>query len=193
MKERPILFSGAMVRSILDGRKTQTRRIVKPQPKHRIIKADDGKWYDADCINPGIEVNCRYGKVGDRLWVKETFNLCGGKPFYRADGKMHADWKWKPSIFMPRFASRITLEITDVRVERLNAISVADVKAEGIFLNPKYLRLWTWDGIAGNSSNPVYAYQLLWDSINEKTHPWISNPFVWVITFRRLPLVQSLL
>lgn len=150
MNSKPILFTGPMVRAILDGRKTQTRRAVKPQPQHMPILCsagltvgadflkDGSEWVDADCINAGVPMINPYGTIGDTLWVKETFlnNAIAGYPpvyFYRADSddKPH-DKKWKSPIFMPRKFSRITLEIVSVRVERLNAISADDAIAEGI-------------------------------------------------------------
>ncbi len=145
MKERPILFSGPMVRAILDGRKTQTRRVVKPQPKtveHREIRTyfiDEGcfdGWVD-DTTNSSF--CCPYGAPGERLWVREAFsapyktdvehrNFTG---FYRATDSERSI-RWKPSIFMPRWASRIELEITNICVERVQAISEADAAAEGM-------------------------------------------------------------
>lgn len=184
MKERPIVFSALMVRAILNGRKTQTRRIVKPQPKHRAIQSSkDGKWYDADCIHPGIEMKCPYGIPGDQLWVKETFfvRAAGRCCVYRASldpteaagiGAMYGGWK--PSIFMPRKLSRITLEITGVRVERLWDISQEDAMAEG---QPDI-----------SEESPYCAkewYSRLWESINGKDS-WAKNPWVWVIGFKRI-------
>lgn len=208
MKERPILFSGEMVRAILDGRKTQTRRVVKPQPFRRAICGTNGVWYDADCINPGTPIPMRYGHVGDRLWVKEAhyfFDGAGsfarfktGRVWYRADGLK--TFKWRPSIFMPRWASRVTLEITGVRVERLQEISDDDAKAEGIEgrWHPDDNRCWTWKDYRrsqrlgediyhyGSLVTPRSTYEGLWDSINGKKHSWESNPFCWVIEFKRL-------
>ncbi len=168
-KERPILFSGPMVRAILDDRKTQTRRVLKPQPSHGVTIS---KFEDRWCCNgllTGIPKKlskpfaCPHGEVGDRLWVREAFyiDLCpyesGPLPesaefddwrdaiYYRADGDCcdqipececatEGKPKWRPSIHMPRWASRITLEITGVRVERLNDISEEDAIAEGVVL-----------------------------------------------------------
>ena len=163
MKERPILFSGAMVRAILDGSKTQTRRIMKNQPPADTFRMDTfhhpkGQHYFwaykeafSGCeLHPGWEpICCPYGKPGDRLWVREAFmhepaDYCWeasvsipSRPattIYRADSDPRGEAKgcgWKPSIHMPRALSRITLEITGVRVERLNDCSEADAKAEG--------------------------------------------------------------
>ena len=164
MKERPILFSAPMVRPILEGRKTQTRRIVKPQP------TEAQSYTELLKNNP-------YGQPGNRLWVKETFAVdIGAEPetppyAYRADRERPGNWK--PSIFMPRWASRITLEIVSVRVERLTKISVKDCLAEGIQL-------------AGRDTGDVRAaYKRLWNSING-AGSWDANPYVWVITFNRL-------
>ena len=139
MTDRPILFSGPMVRALLDGRKTQTRRIMKPQPRanDRLRKRLDSRDFTAFRRHePPIENwRCPYGGPGDRLWVKETH--LGGSPgvaniIYRADGEVPGV-RWRPSIHMPRRASRVTLAITDVRVERLQDISEADAIAEGLY------------------------------------------------------------
>jgi hypothetical protein len=204
MKERPILFSGPMVRALLEGRKTQTWRVVKPQPKNMVIRAvqeapgERCKWYDADCIYPGVEMICPYGQPGDRLWVKETHWLFGRwhkngmSETGRQKWKFHADracgvmfaptaffpsreqngWHKRPSIFMPHWASRITLEITKTPVERLRDISPNDCRAEGM---PK----------DNNDIGVRYGYGQLWNQINGKGS-WDANPWVWVITFRKL-------
>lgn len=179
-KERPILFSGPMVRAILDGRKTQTRRIVKDESKAK---------RDID----GIYWGCPYGLIGDRLWVRETWfdNLCPRTPadglnevYYRADGEAHEqfpgdymDMRWTPSIHMPRWASRITLEVTGVRVERLNEIDADDVFAEGA-LTTDY-EWWHVDLMVRQQ------FQILWESINGPGS-WAANPWVWVIEFKRV-------
>lgn len=198
MNERPILFSGSMVEAILDGRKTQTRRVIHPQP-------DECIWFDVQptpyrhVINPQQPnvvhkniIKCPYGKVGDSLWVRETWtinsNVRDGDStayYYRAScGRNNI--KWRPSIFMPREASRITLEITDVRVERLQDISEKDALAEGVLdyeVKPQTVRLpehkaWRL---------PQVEFQKLWDSINKKRdYGWNSNPWVWVIEFRQV-------
>ena len=173
VKERPILFSGEMVRAILDGRKTQTRRVVKPQPPPL-----------------GGFVKNPYGQPGDRLWVRETWAL-DDKYYYRADGAVgDRCGKWKPSIHMPRAASRITLEITGVRVERLQEITISDIYAEGA-ITDEWLE-WRDDvsgvGMPAGSriENERDVWEKLWDSINGKTYPWKSNPWVWVIEFKRI-------
>jgi hypothetical protein len=187
MKERPILFSGPMVRAILEGRKTQTRRPLRRQPNYtprmlyvpyrggkRICVRDDKNFYD-------YWNWCSYGVPGDRLWVRETW-FQGYATVYRADhpecqpSGYSAD-KWRPSIFMPRWASRLTLEITDVRVQQVQAISEADANAEGCDL-PARDQDW---------SQCRRWYQDLWDSINAKRGcGWATNPWVWALTFRRI-------
>lgn len=176
-KERPILMSAPMVMALLDNRKTQTRRIVKflPGCRHDMQQRADGTyWPDWTKDDYTGDQPCPHGRPGDRLWVKETFNLCGGKPFYRASGEMHADWKWKPSLFMRRENSRITLEIARVRCERLNDISEADARAEGC--EP-----------LGDDVSQAFrlGYMHLWGRINGPGS-WSANPWVWVIEFRRV-------
>jgi len=181
IKERPILFSGPMVRAILDGRKTMTRRVIKyPAVTVEHDRIIAGRFIDpkTGCVDGQFDViACPYGQPGDRLWVRETYNSCGGKPFYRADGELHPDWKWRPSIFMPRWASRITLEITAVRVERLKDITIEDAQAEGV----------TPLGVEGDGRRWRAAFRELWDSLNAKRgHGWGANPWVWVISFKRV-------
>ena len=195
MKERPILFNAPMVRAILDGRKTVTRRVVKPQPAGEIRRGepDFNHWIDTKYWerqnqkeNRGIGTRgfaCPYGQPGgDRLYVRETFghferneNFAPGcEVFYRADGESLAVEPWRPSIHMPRWASRITLEITSVRVERLQDISVADAIAEGC---P--------GGEHGDRYAALEQYRALWESINGPGS-WDANPWVWAITFKRV-------
>ena len=199
-QERPILFSGAMVRAILDGSKTQTRRVAKPV-KH----PDLGDVYAPGALvlerepQHVIDRACPYGQPGDRLYVRETWaqptTLDPGPTFYRADypdsvlGKYEnlppaEAITWKPSIHMPRALSRILLEITGVRVERLNDCSEADARAEGIA--PE---LDGWTDYSNPSCqlcpNPVDSYRTLWDSING-AGAWAANPWVWVVEFRRI-------
>lgn len=192
MKERPILFSGPMVRAILDGRKTQTRRVVKPQPDQRYyLRSGENvpggeAWaceWDGDEHN-GMElhqqtIRCPYGVLGDRLWVRETHALwvpgCKGGISYKADhidprgDGPSAPIKWRPSIHMPRYASRILLAITGVRVERLHDISEDDALAEGAD-SSRHARDW---------------FQSVWLSING-AGSWDANPWVWVVGFQRL-------
>jgi len=194
MKEHPIIFNTPMVQAILDGRKTQTRRVVKPQPKpHQsggwvwekvggVIATASGKIYKSKMLirNP-------YGKPSDRLWVRETFTIIDDREFggdlypeYKADNpnaKYPGEWpedeakgnpeapKWKPSIHMPKKYARIWLEITGVRVERLKGLTPEDGIAEGV-------EHWS-------------IFPSLWDSINGKKHPWKSNPWVWVVEFTK--------
>ncbi len=187
-KERPILFSASMVRAILDGRKTQTRRIVKDTGLYAI----DEKFHGEETANRergNLATQCKYGQPGDWLWVKETFQAhpIYGYPVYRSDYMLEngrygpnpvdaENWPWRPSIFMPRRASRITLKITSVRVERLQDISDTDALAEGI----------TGYEHGADQPLPVMCYQTLWDSLNAKRgFGWNVNPWVWVLEFRR--------
>ena len=186
MKERPILFSGQMVRAILDGRKTQTRRIVKnatgPFWNHsgyRIVMRDGFTFWETHGGIPneyGPAFACPYGKPGDRLWVRETWAPAEWPPtgppaVYRADEGMFAS-RWKPSIHMPRWASRINLEVVSVRVERLQDISEEDALAEGITLVER-------------GTSPVDQFNKLWESINGPGS-WEANPWVWVVEFKRI-------
>ena len=206
VRERPILFSAPMVRSILDGRKTQTRRVVEPQPDKVVLSYYPGGLvaHDLECNETAIKYGngfedddrqwkCPYGAPGDRLWVRETWQQdpAGDRAVcYRATGHdekcVIPDHLWRPSIFMPRWASRLTLGITAVRVQRLQEISEDDAIAEGCKL-PASGRITDVQGgqYAGRIWwNAVTWYKELWDSINGKTHPWTSNPWVWVIEFR---------
>lgn len=208
-REKPILFSGAMVRAILDGRKTQTRRIVKGawhEPDGYLQsepEGENGEWYfSCRKVPASFVARCPYGREGDRLWVRETFqtgDVAMNEPHgtvYRAtdpDWGTMEGWKWKPAIHMPRWASRITLEITQVRVQRLQDISEDDAKAEGV----------EHDGIVGyycddgNPNDPEdfgahrcnwrFGFKMLWESINAKRgYGWEKNPWVWAISFRRV-------
>jgi hypothetical protein len=240
MKERPIIFSGPMVRAILEGRKTQTRRVIKPQPPQEYDVAIESEghpgewlfWIDdyADTMTvhwPDKPIKCPYGQPGEtRLWVRETWCPVAGGPLmvqpaiaYKADCSMtpvdnlqdgwtvyNADlpelWKWRPSIFMPRWASRITLELTGVRAERVQDISNDDAWCEGACNSPEY--------------NCRAYFKELWDSINAKRKPrhirrrppkgkpidqyeekhyaqrepspysWDANPWVFVLEFKRV-------
>lgn len=200
MKERPILFSAPMVRAILEARKTQTRRVVFKddcQDCHQPWWCSGTHWQDGDEL-----LHCPYGVAGDHLWVRETF--CVGyeyapgeftalpfdgcervrKTFYRAtddDAPDEPRRPWKPSIHMPRWASRITLEVVSVRVERLQDITEADAKAEGVepYLSGEY-SLYL-------DSNERTNLARLWDSINAKRgFGWDANPWVWVIEFKQV-------
>jgi len=201
MKERPILFNGAMVRALLDGTKTQTRRVVKPQPSassDSAILGPDSVWrFSHPTLRGPVshatdDVRCPYGQPGDRLWVRETWThpLHHSHPIalYRATDESaalaHLDFdRWIPSIHMPRWASRITLEVTDVRVERLNDCSEMDAMAEGMPFNASAVGTPTPGARPGPSA--IAAYRGLWESING-AGSWELNPWVWVLGFKRL-------
>lgn len=209
MKERPIIFSAPMVRTILGGQKTQTRRPVKPVGAHEIfafIGRDDRPTGEFGwCSSPRYvtkHIHCPYGQPGDRLWVRETWQAWTEFNNVRADaisaeGRLRLNYPadgntWnariRRSIHMPRWASRITLEITNVRVERLQNISDEDAIADGIeqvdALNGT--PLWRLYGKEPwNTVSPIQSYQSLWQSIYGAAS-W-SDPWVWVIEFRRLP------
>ena len=230
MTERGMIFNGEMVRAILDGRKTQTRRPVKFPILDRNLGCELAGNELAGELSAGNYLNSAFGKPGDRIWVRETWatlgnedgccidwegNLCKGDErsaarIYRASCEQRpgdyglwsipddAYWKphtkehkfegaWRPSIHMPRWASRILLEITGVRVERLNAISEEDATAEGVppagsllpdypgtFLTPK-----------GDFATAKVAFQRLWESIYGE-ESWKANGWVWVISFKRV-------
>jgi len=211
MKERPILFSGPMVRAIVTGQKTVTRRVMKPQPQKAPVDVVDGvpSW-DSPTNSAGeVQMNtqhgkpCPYGKPGDRLWVRETFSRSNpggdeGVYFYRADGRFpsvmgggcfYGDEIWKPSIHMPRFASRILLEVTDVRVERLQAITWEEALDEGIgdhrFECDRPVEPDGYPACSCGSVGYVDAFAELWNTING-TGAWDTNPWVWVVEFKRI-------
>ncbi|HFZ1094875.1 TPA: hypothetical protein ACIJTY_000356 [Klebsiella oxytoca] len=231
MTERGMIFNGEMVRAILNGRKTQTRRIVnwhglneglnlkfsglkaREYPNGWVIESDNRSSSEWRC-KPTL---CPFGSVGDRIWVRETFSCIGNEDGHPVDAKgnlcsreeaqriyrasaiqkpnNYGLWSspdgfdfegaWTPSIHMPRWASRILLEITNVRVERLNSIHDVDAMREGI------QNLTTCShadfGIPGvvNAQHPVRAFQLLWESIYGADN-WKANPWVWVIEFKRV-------
>jgi len=235
--ERPILFSGPMVRAILEGRKTQTRRVLccrsgpykGKTPLDVLPMKAPNEWIGLMELYPnhGQLFRCRFGVPGDRLWVRETFYHIGetGEVFYRAtdDSSKGNDLRWpgpwQPSIHMPRKLSRITLEITEIRVQRLQEISEEDAKAEGIAtlysaweLKQIWLRsvdpetmgwknyLWhghfndgdgnklsdSWPYQYSNYTDARGSYSSLWQLINAAKYPWESNPWVWVIEFKRV-------
>ncbi|MGP2644820.1 hypothetical protein ACTVKS_15350 [Serratia bockelmannii] len=222
MKERPVIFNGEMVRAIIDGRKTQTRRVMKVQPSEHFhpmnmsLELDySARWYTPGVIDKdgylqpatgqvfGVAGEdegyaCPFGAVGDLLWVRETWssdfanyypndrvwyaadnNRCsdievvnGVRGIYSPESDVHVPFRWRPSIHMPRWASRITLEITGVRVERLNDISDGDAISEGCS---------TADMKSGECVADVFAR--LWSSIYGGDS-WNANPWVWVIEFK---------
>ncbi|OOH81308.1 hypothetical protein BOW65_09510 [Pseudomonas koreensis] len=215
IKERPILFSAPMVRAILDGRKTVTRRPVKGAAL---------KWLEEfvpEFVAHTANGICPFGQIGDRLWVRESFWHAGsyvqtypeddvgswsgtGRVHYRADGAPPNEpnhdypnglrngaysaaepakiWRARPSIHMPRWASRILLEITDVRVERLQDITYEQAAAEGVHRGP--LREWCASDEGGACHKyPVPAFRDLWQSTGGD---WDANPWVWCVSFRRL-------
>lgn len=220
-KERPILFNGAMVRAILEGRKTVTRRVVKPQPDFLGSMVDPTTPFMTLDAGLHARIVCPFGKPGDRLWVRETFATLGNEDgvaidwndnmvrgdergaarIYRASCGVgdyglwqipdKAFWKpdtngvqyegtWRPSIHMPRWASRILLEITHVRVERLQDITRSDIRAEGLQCPPE---------LASDDVSPNYrdwypaAFRDLWNSTGGD---WDANPWVWVVEFKRV-------
>ena len=212
MRERPLLFSGPMIRALLAGRKTITRRIVtvpwkgsrRALPYEPYFVESDGKlMVDDDAFDDGGGTGWReYAEYvgtyrpGDRLWVRETFaaNVPGcehqGGYAYRAD---HNDprgdgpanpMRWTPSIFMPRKASRLTLQVTGVRVERLQQITEDGARAEGV---PGDTVWGEW--MAGRPSHKA-AFVHLWDEINGHRAGWCDNPWVWVVEFQRLSGAQ---
>jgi hypothetical protein len=205
MNKHPILFNGEMVEAILAGRKTQTRRVVKPQPSSSskwigwIIStgwhdknAGCAQWADDTFPFSAIihKVRCPYGLLGDQLWVREAWRpldedmpvgllMQGDEIYYRADYVGDAlDGKWRPSIHMPRWASRITLEIVNIRVARVQEISEAEAGSEGV---PALHIIY--------NNGPSYrdTFKELWNSINAKRgFSWDVNPWVWVIEFKRI-------
>jgi len=218
MTERGMIFNGEMVRAILDGRKTQTRRVMKPQPE---VCPRGGHWWPSNVFKTMLHVEeemqngkggwgglvgdaCPFGDVGDRIWVRETWaeagagNVGGSRcrapdlKLYRAHVPSHyenvppaEEIRWTPSIHMPRWASRILLEITDVRVQRLNSISEGDACAEGVEFDCMHC-----DGPFGGCDctqpdSAEEAFAALWKSIYGK-ESWQANPWVWVIEFKRI-------
>nr|ELR5076603.1 hypothetical protein [Providencia rettgeri] len=236
MKERGIIFNSEIVRAILDGRKTQTRRALTNKDYLKITKATGcGEFHPESLTDKDTQqlycLHNPFGQIGDRLWVRETYSLLGNEDacpidwndnivndkteaarIYRASCAQksgdyglwsipdEADWKphteemkfegsWTPSIHMPRWASRITLEITDVRVERLNNISPRDVVAEGLIKLPatgRYVRFQGAQhfGLAYDSHKNAFAD--LWDEVSKPDCNYESNPWVWVIEFLKI-------
>lgn len=207
-RERPILFSGPMVRAILAGKKTQTRRVVKPQPNRDAGYASNpfkwsrvkqvGPWFHIISDDPSgmFTVHCSYGTPGDTLWVRETWNVPPGSNVdaevaYFADGHHDETATWRPSIHMPRWASRLSLSVTDVRVERLHELTRNDAIAEGIpQMHGEAVRLGLVDAAYSvddwDNSTSVENFANLWDKLNSERAPWKSNPWVWVVAFERI-------
>ncbi|HCO5811701.1 TPA: hypothetical protein OBN97_002548 [Escherichia coli] len=227
MKERGMIFNAEMVRALLSGRKTQTRRIMKVQPESNQLglllitdstkHSDIGKYHWAESNATGNHVrsklfSCPFGAVGDRIWVRETWSsdfanyypndrvwyaadnnrqldievVDGVRGIYSPESDVHVPFRWQPSIHMPRWASRILLEITDVRVERLNAISEEDARAEGI-IDGGCLNCGEPEpcGCANPEPDATDAFAYLWQSIYGQEN-WNANPWVWVIGFKRV-------
>lgn len=202
MKERPLLFSAPMVRAYLAGMKTQTRRIVKDTDVRDVGAFGIAAYVTSRAVkergrtigNRDITKTCPYGGPGDRLWVKETFvyRTKHNRYYYRANHPVHDPYAhdgWRPSIFMPRKASRITLEITEVRIERLQEISEEDACAEGAPMLVVGHGTITPDDLKaepGYWSPNLYraGYEDLWESINGPGS-WEANPWVWAISFPR--------
>ncbi len=214
MTERPILFNATMVRAVLAGTKTQTRRVVKPQFAKEaapvempatdpirgwVVGGHSGIWWCDAAANPDEAMRCPYGKPGDRLWVREAWRVFAAfnkKPprditrnelvWYEAQDEVPfhptAFGRLRPSMFMPRWASRITLEVTGVRVERLRDISEADAMAEGV---PSADLASGRECIFPHQGTYRWGFQLLWESINGPSS-WGSNPWVWCVSFRRV-------
>lgn len=216
MKERPIIFNSEMIRALVDGRKTQTRRPLKSR------HLGNGDWACAFCENgmrlDGLsDIKCPYGKIGDRLWVKETWspdpnadhdsrNTCTeskisfvewngcGQPIDQIPVELRnpknviykSDWRggdliWTPAIHMTRWASRITLEITGIRIERVRDITKENAIGEGVCF-----------GDGSDSFGPIEAFIRLWNSIYEfKGLGWDANPWVWVIEFKMMEIKQK--
>lgn len=192
MKEHPILFSAPMVRAILEGRKSQTRRVMKPQPDIIV-----GGFPAFDDMGDLLKYPAKY-RVGDRLWVRETWRPKGhfptGWPYeYRATAEADytpTDGPWKPSIYMPRAASRITLEITEVRAERLQEITRPDAEHEGLDTFSTLYRNYNPLPLKSGAewvTDPKESFRSLWEKINSRAS-WEANPYVWAISFQAMKL-----
>jgi hypothetical protein len=224
-------MNGAMVRAALEDRKTQTRRVIKPQPSGQLFHTMAWEWQRGSLSDDREIVRCPYGIPGDRLWVRETFFAfgrwetrfnakkgrdewhfidmtaeCGKWYFYAASSAPDAEsfrrssivpmWWKRPAIFMPRAASRIDLDMSHVRVQRLQAITEADAIAEGLLAHRK--GGWHVEqpppGIEGSNhfgfTTPSGAYRDLWESING-AESWAADPYVWVIDFKRIDPMKT--
>ena len=185
IREVPIIFSAPMVEAILEGRKTQTRRVLHPQPNIILGQYPDGTIETNLIFRRGDQrIHPRY-QVGDRLWVKETWNddWCD-HVIYKADGGSAkaagyaTEPKWKSGRFMFKKHARIWLEVTAVRAEQITSITTADAIAEGVIAPADCPSDGTWA--------PTLCFAELWDSIHGKTHPWSENCWVWAYTFKRI-------
>lgn len=195
VKERPILFSTPMVQAIIEGRKTVTRRIIKKQPE--VDQQTGGHYLDLfnrvvswEAYKESMPPFCPYGGIGHILWVRETFcstYTVGADDkeiiLYKAnDGDERIldamGWKWKPSLFMPKYQCRLFLEITSIRVERLQEITREDAAKEGVCFTDDKKPSWVQ-----KHRFPEENFQILWEMINGK-HSWAANPWVWVIEFK---------
>ena len=215
MKERPILFSGPMVRAILDGRKTQTRRAVKPQPLQDQPELRNGIVHWPTRVAT-VEETCPYGQAGDVLWVREKWAKSINNTLYAADhGSVERigdgprdvtdewDWdrnvpnRWKPSIHMPRASCRLRIEVVSVRVERVQEISEVDAIAEGVqserdhygdpAINEKYLGTIAWHRYDEKACSAMSAVES-YSTLWDSINgkgSWASNPWVWVVEFKR--------
>jgi len=192
VRERPILFSGPMVRAILGGRKTMTRRVIEPRSclAHsgivKVVNIGGANWERVTSRN-SYATRCPYGEAGDHLWVRETFGYGHANAphsiahfVYRADGEPFVEpGFWKPSIHMPRSASRIDLEVTEIRAERLQDMTMGDMDLEGTPWEPT-------NRLDGDKSRLEW-FRSLWDKLNARRgHSWESNPWVWVVSFKRI-------
>jgi len=220
VKERGIIFSGEMVQAVLEGHKTETRRVVRPQPWLHCDTFIVPKWiwrkendpFDfTDNLVDALIKCCPYGAIGDKLWVRETWAVSRllddvppreleflttnhdfpqGTICYRADsynGTNPLRGKWRPSIHMPRWASRLTLEVTDVRAERLRDITAEDIMAEGIRCKMPGTTAQLYTGDLPQDKSLRTAFVRLWDSLNKKRgFGYATNPWVWVVEFEIL-------
>lgn len=200
VRERPIIMTGESVRAILDGTKTQTRRVITQRVREsgQTLTTTpgwygDGRSYSADDVLEYFGP-CPYGQPGDRLWVRETWKWPHDGIVYRADlpwGESSYEKGWRSPIHMSRCMSRLTLELTEVRVQRVQEISEGDAKAEGAGRRfevdaATFLRNSQWD--PETASTHRLGFKHLWNEINARRgHGWDANPWVWALTFRRLP------
>jgi hypothetical protein len=214
MKERPIIFSTEMVRTIIGGHKTQTRRVIKPQPFAVFHVKSTVKRETTESLAAMADIlyreeapkSCPFGQPGDRLWVRETFGVQlepgifedypNGYVIYKADLPDGATFDyegggsaWRPSIHMPRWASRTVLEIINIKVGRVQEISEADAQREGWFFQNMDVNQ-TYDPVIMDYAHRWFID--LWDNLNAKRgFPWESNPWVWIIEFKMLEISNN--